>query len=351
MKVLAIQGSPRPKKSNTEVILQKFLKGAQSAGAEAETIYLKEKKINYCIGCFDCWTKTPGVCIHKDDMPEILQKIRECDIIVYATPLYNYNVTGVFKVFMDRTIPLLDPHIIKVGDVHRHPYRYESNRKMVLISNCGFPEVKHFEGLRKIFQVIEENGSIPLAGELLVPAGELLKQEFLKSKWAKTFAALNRAGVEIVRDGRVSKEAEEIVRIPVISPDEMVAMANIVWDNEIACSQKDGPMNAGNISDMRLVLRGMAIKFNPEVTPGLKAVIQFAVTGCQPGNWYLAISDDKCTFNEGVYAEPTVTIRTPAEIWLAVANRELDGQQAFLEGKYNVEGDVALMIALKELFK
>jgi multimeric flavodoxin WrbA/putative sterol carrier protein len=350
IKILAIQGSPRPKVSNTEVLLQEFLKGTINQGAQTETIYLKEKKINFCVGCYTCWTKTPGVCVHKDDMPEILQKIRECDIIVYATPLYNYNVTGLFKVFQDRTIPLLDPHIIKVGNAHRHPYRYETNRKMVLISNCGFPDVKHFDGLRKVFHVIEENGSIPLAGELLVPAGEMLKQEFLKGKWARTFAALNRAGVELVRDGRVSKEAEEIVQKPIISPDEMIAMANIAWDNKIAGVSIDEPQKAGNLDDMRLVLRGMATIFNPEAKPGLQAVIQFEVTGKQTGNWFLSIADGKCTFHDGLSLNPNVAIKTSSEVWLAIVNKELDGQRAFMEGKYKVEGDMSLLMSMKDLF-
>jgi len=171
MKILAIQGSPRPKVSNTELLLQEFLKGALSAGAQAETIYLKEKKIKPCLGCFTCWTKTPGVCAIKDDMAELLLKVRECDIIVYATPLYNYNMTALLKAFQERMLPLLDPHIIKVGNAHRHPTRYETKRKMVLISNCGFPEVKHFDGMRKVFQTMEENGYVPLVGEILVPAG------------------------------------------------------------------------------------------------------------------------------------------------------------------------------------
>ncbi len=51
MKILAIQGSPRPKSSNTEILLQEFLKGARSQGAETETIYLKEKEFHPCVGC------------------------------------------------------------------------------------------------------------------------------------------------------------------------------------------------------------------------------------------------------------------------------------------------------------
>jgi multimeric flavodoxin WrbA/putative sterol carrier protein len=350
MKILAIQGSPRPKVSNTELLLQEFLKGARSQGAETETVYLKGKKINFCVGCYTCWTKTPGVCVYKDDMPEILRKISECDVIVYATPLYNYNVTGLFKVFQDRTLPLLDPHIIKVGNVHRHPLRYATKRKMVLISNCGFPEVKHFDGMRKVFRTMEENGYVPLVGEILVPAGELLRQEALKGITKKIFEAVFRAGGEVVQDGRISKETEEIVQRPVLPAEDMIAMANLVWDSQVAGGQTAGKRNANTVDDMRLVLRAMAATFNPQVTPGLKAVIQFEVTGKQTGNWFLAIENNQCAFNEGTYVQPTLTIKTPSDVWLAIVNKELDGQQAFLEGKYAAEGDMALMMKLRDLF-
>lgn len=350
MKILAIQGSPRPKVSNTELLLQEFLKGALSAGAQAETIYLKEKKIKPCLGCFTCWTKTPGVCAIKDDMAELLLKVRECDIIVYATPLYNYNITALLKAFQERMLPLLDPHIIKVGNAHRHPTRYETKRKMVLISNCGFPEVKHFDGMRKVFQTMEENGYVPLVGEILVPAGELLRQEALRGMSKKIFEAVFRAGVEVVRDGRVSKETEEIVQKPVLPAEEIVAMANLFWDSKIAGDQVARKGNANAIGDMRLILRGMAAMYNPQVKPGLKAVVQFEVTGKQTGNWFLAIENDKCTFNEGSHSHPTVTIKTPSEVWLAIVNKEIDGQQAFLEGKYKAEGDMTLMMNMKNLF-
>jgi len=234
LKMLAIQGSPRPKVSNTEVLLQEFLKGAQSQGAVTETVYLKEKKINNCVGCYTCWAKTPGVCVFKDDMPELLEKVRACDVIVYATPLYNYNMTSLLKVFQERTIPLLDPHLVKVGNKHRHPTRYETNRTMVLISNCGFPEVEHFDGLRKIFRIIEGNGSVPLVGEILVPAGEMLRMEPLKGMLKHVFDAVFRAGAEVVKDGRVSKEAEEIVQKPIFLPEKFIEMANSWWDSKIS---------------------------------------------------------------------------------------------------------------------
>jgi putative NADPH-quinone reductase len=234
IKIFAVQGSPRPKESNTEILLQEFLKGARSQGAETETIYLKEKKINGCISCYTCWTKTPGVCVYKDDMPELLEKMRACDVIVYATPLYNYNMTSLLKAFQERTLPLLDPHLVRVGNKHRHPPRHETKRSMVLISNCGFPEVDHFDGLRKIFRVIEGNGSVPLVGEILVPAGEMLRMEPLQGMLKHIFDAVYRAGVEVVRDGRVSREAEEIVQKPIFPPEKIFEMGNKWWDSKIS---------------------------------------------------------------------------------------------------------------------
>ena len=88
MKIIALNGSPRGHKGNTEVILKQFLKGCESAGAKTETIYLKDKNIKHCCGCFTCWEKTPGKCIYKDDMEDLLVKVSKADIIVYATPLY-----------------------------------------------------------------------------------------------------------------------------------------------------------------------------------------------------------------------------------------------------------------------
>ena len=87
-------------------------------------VYLKDKKINPCLGCYTCWFRTPGTCVHQDDMPELLERRRHSDIIVYATPLYVYTVSGMMKDFMDRGLPLAMPHIVKYGDRYGHPRRY-----------------------------------------------------------------------------------------------------------------------------------------------------------------------------------------------------------------------------------
>jgi multimeric flavodoxin WrbA/putative sterol carrier protein len=352
IKILAIQGSPRPKASNTEVLLKEFLKGAQAEGAEAETIYLKEKDIHPCIGCYTCWTKTPGVCVFKDDMPELLNKVKNCDILVYATPLYNYNMTALMKAFQERLLPLLDPHLVKKDGIYHHPQRFNVHRKMVLISTCGFPEVSHFDALRHVLRIMERNGEVPLVGEILVPGAEaVLKQEYMRERAEATLKAVHRAGIEVVRDGRVSKKTEEKIQKAVISADEMAEMANLWWDGLIEGVTQAKAQEAGKrIEDMRLLLRGMAATFKGKAAGDLKATIQFEVSGKQPGQWCLSIENGKCTYREGKTDTPTLTIQTPSEVWLAVANKEMDGQQAFMEGKYTAQGDMGLLMRLKSLF-
>jgi multimeric flavodoxin WrbA len=119
IKILAFNGSPRGKQSNTDLIVQPFLDGARKAGAETKTIYLRELESKPCQGCYTCWTKTPGVCVHKDDIP-LLVKMRPADIIVYATPLYIFTVSGIMKDFMDRQIPNVQPHIVRRGEHYLH---------------------------------------------------------------------------------------------------------------------------------------------------------------------------------------------------------------------------------------
>ncbi len=349
MKILAIQGSPRPTVSNTEILLQEFLKGARGEGAETETIYLKEKEFHPCVGCYTCWAKTPGVCVFKDDMPELLEKVKACDILVYATPLYNYNMTSLLKAFQERLLPLLDPHLIKTGEAYRHPQRYKMDRKMVLVSTCGFPEVSHFDALRHVFRHMEGNGGLPIIGELLMPEGELLKQEGMRENVRGVLQAAYRAGTELIKEGRVLEETEMEIQKPPVPAEELAEMANLWWDSHLEGVTQGRPVQ-GKVEDMRLLLRGMAASLNSQAAGDLKATIQLEVTGKQTGDWFLSVENGKCTYHEGKANSSNLTINTPSEVWLAIANKEMDGQQAFMEGKYTAAGDMGLLMRLRGLF-
>jgi putative sterol carrier protein len=94
----------------------------------------------------------------------------------------------------------------------------------------------------------------------------------------------------------------------------------------------------------------MAASFNSKAAGDLKAVLQFEVTGRQTGDWFLSIEDGKCACHEGKANVSNVTIKTPSEVWLAIANGEMDGQQAFMEGRYTATGDMSLLMRMRSLF-
>lgn len=100
MKVLIVSSSPR-KGGNSEVLCKEFEAGANSKGHSVETVYVGDKKINYCTGCGYCFSHQ-GVCSQKDDMVEIKDKMINADIIVLSTPIYFYTMCGQLKTFIDR---------------------------------------------------------------------------------------------------------------------------------------------------------------------------------------------------------------------------------------------------------
>lgn len=99
-KVLVISSSPR-KGGNSDTLCNQFIQGAKEAGNNVEKIFLKEKKINYCSGCGNCFNGNK-TCSQKDDMADILQKMVDSDVICMATPVYFYTMCGQMKTFIDR---------------------------------------------------------------------------------------------------------------------------------------------------------------------------------------------------------------------------------------------------------
>lgn len=100
--VLIISSSPR-RHGNSDLLCDMFAKGAEESGSNVEKIFLKDKEINYCIGCGVC--NTTHSCVIKDDMAEILDKMVNADVIVLATPVYFYSMAAQMKTLIDRTVP------------------------------------------------------------------------------------------------------------------------------------------------------------------------------------------------------------------------------------------------------
>lgn len=86
--------------SNSDTLAQAFAKGATAAGHNVETVSLKNKKIAFCRGCLAC-QKTQK-CIISDDAVLLAEKICQADVVVFATPVYYYGLSGQLKTLLDR---------------------------------------------------------------------------------------------------------------------------------------------------------------------------------------------------------------------------------------------------------
>jgi len=102
--------------------------------------------------------------------------------------------------------------------------------------------------------------------------------------------------------------------------------------------------------NIRQAIEGMTLSLNPDEAKDLDATIQFEVSGEGSGNYYLTIADGKCTFTEGTTPDPTLTIETPADIWLKIARKELSGAMALMTGKYKASGKMGLLMKMDKIF-
>ena len=102
-KVLIITSSLRAH-SNSDELAQAFARGAKEAGNTVETVSLRGKTIRFCKGCLAC--QETQRCIIQDNAVEIAEKVKQANVLVFATPVYYYGMAGQLKTLLDRCNPL-----------------------------------------------------------------------------------------------------------------------------------------------------------------------------------------------------------------------------------------------------
>jgi multimeric flavodoxin WrbA len=237
MKIIAFNGSPRGMNSNTHIMVSAFLEGAKKAGALVENVFLTEKKIHPCVGCFNCWIKTPGKCVIKDDMVELIEKFNGADIVVFATPVYVDNVTGLMKNFIDRLISSANPRFEKDSSGEcRHIPSPGNIPKLVVISNCGFPEQTHFQVLHLLFERMARNMGSEVIAEIYRGEGELLRNKIVVL-WPIIYyykRLLQKAGQEVVTNLMISSKTKTKLEKPLVPIDLYIKSANKHFNKAIA---------------------------------------------------------------------------------------------------------------------
>ena len=234
--IVVFDGGPRNSKfSKTLLMVNHFCAGAQSVGAHVEHVKLIKQNIHPCTGCYTCWTKTPGQCIFEDDMAELRLKFRMADLILFASPLYVFSVTGIMKSFLDRIIPNIQPYMQKCNGGTRHPHRFADDKKQgfIVFSAAGFPEVAgNFDGLKSMFRCFHSHSEKTfLMGEFFLPGAELISQPVYTERRQRIEQACHQAGKQAILEGKITPVLMETVSDPEISQANFQEYANYFWES------------------------------------------------------------------------------------------------------------------------
>lgn len=138
MNIVCLLGSPRPK-GNSAAIAKRFCETAEKNGAAVRVFALNKLSYRGCQACMTCKTKLDR-CVLKDDLAEVLDAVREADVLVMATPVYYGEVTSQLKAFIDRTFSFLTPDY-KTNPV---PHRLKPGKRLVFIQTQGQADEKAF---------------------------------------------------------------------------------------------------------------------------------------------------------------------------------------------------------------
>lgn len=98
------------------------------------------------------------------------------------------------------------------------------------------------------------------------------------------------------------------------------------------------------------LIMGMPLVFDRSAAADARALIQFRVSGADPGEYYLRIGGGRCESFEGTTEGADLTVHTPDQVWVQIIRGTLDGTQALMEQRYAVEGDVMLLAKLQQWF-
>ncbi len=238
MKILAINGSHRGRKGFTHFLIHRIFKGAIEAGAECEEVVLAKTKMNYCISCGKCNSKSQYLkCVFedKDDVKSVFDKMAGADLLIYATPIYIFNMSAMMKTFLDRTYSTADVFDLKLsksGLVFHHLNRDISSKPFVSLICCDNMERETPKNVISYFKTYSRFQDAPLVGQLVRNTGGFMGQgkkpemEALFPKIAAAFNAFERAGIELATLGRIRTSTQKAANRNVLPIPPLMKLLN-----------------------------------------------------------------------------------------------------------------------------
>lgn len=336
MKTLVLNGSPRDRSSNTFKITKTFLEEMENANYDIDIIDISKKEINHCIGCFHCWNKTPGICLFKDDMKDILELYKNADIIIWSFPLYYFGMPSKIKALLDRLLPLNLPFMYLSEDKKTtyHTPRYNlPEKKYILISTCGFPTTKNnYEALKNQFDILYPKGYT----NIFCPEGGIINIPQLNESVKKYLEKVKKAGKEFVKNGYLSEKTKVSLEKLIIPKEEYIKFANLSWDS--------------NASKTLIFMRQMASVYEPKSKKTKKdIIIEFEFTDINE-NYQLILKEDKCIVIEKDFLPYSTKIITPFSVWEDISSGKINGAKALLDRSYKIKGSFKNLLNMYKFF-
>ena len=342
MNILVLNGSPKGERSNTLKLSKAFLEGfTQTQSADTDIVDVYKLNIRECLGCFACWSKTPGKCAITDDMADVLSKILCADVVVWSFPLYYFSLPSRLKMVIDRQLPLALPFMEGDASAGGHRSRYDmSGKRNVVISTCGFYIAEeNYNAVNAQFdRMFGKNGYTALyCGQ-----GELFRVPQLSARTDEYLSYVRQAGAEFAA-GTISAATRAKLKQLLYPREVFEQMADASWGVERT------EQGAKKVSPALSFTRQMAALYNKTSWPGQDIVVEFSYTDVEETIQIMLGKDGHTVLSENLLPF-TTRIETPLAVWEKIGRGELDGQQAMMEHLYKVAGDFNVMMNWDKYF-
>lgn len=179
MRIAIFDGDARARGSALDRELTLFIEQSAVRGDRCERLRLADLKLHQCVGCFDCWVKTPGRCRLRDDGARLVTALVRADVVVFAAPMRMGFVASLLKRANDRVIPILLPYIDVMGGECHHVVRYHALDVALLVER-GDATAEELAATERIYQRLAKNMSGKFAWFKVVEtacAGELVSAD------------------------------------------------------------------------------------------------------------------------------------------------------------------------------
>ncbi len=228
MKIVAINGSHRGAVGYTQFLIEKIFTGAKENGAICESIPLANYKIERCLGCNHCQSDDGLLnCVYskKDDVAAIFKKMEEADLVIYATPVYVFNISGLLKIFFERfygTCKVNDLKITESGLFFHHVNKKINSKPFVALICSDNIEPKITQTPIVYFKRFAQFLDAPLMGMLTCQGGVLTGHGLDKEKENRfprifqVYKALTQAGVELALQRKITSTTQKKVNQQII---------------------------------------------------------------------------------------------------------------------------------------